>query len=57
MKIRTLLDKNTTDRPDRHTALSASELERYNIDIAALSETRLAGEGELYERGAGHTFF
>lgn len=30
---------------------------RYNIDIAALSETRLAGEGELCERGAGYTFF
>ncbi|XP_062602672.1 craniofacial development protein 2-like [Saccostrea cucullata] len=35
----------------------ASELVRYNIDIAALSETRLVGEGELCEKGADYTFF
>ena len=51
------MDNNRTDRPERRTALIASELARYNIDIAALSETRLAGEGELCERGAGYTFF
>nr|XP_054749441.1 uncharacterized protein LOC129254921 [Lytechinus pictus] len=48
---------DVSERPQRRTALIASELGRYNIDIAALSETRLAGEGELYERGAGYTFF
>uniref|UniRef100_UPI00321A36D0 hypothetical protein n=1 Tax=Escherichia coli TaxID=562 RepID=UPI00321A36D0 len=30
---------------------------RYNIDIAALSETHLGGEGHLSEKGAGYTFF
>lgn len=30
---------------------------RYNIDIAALSETRLSGETEIEEVGAGYTFF
>lgn len=55
--VRTLLDRYTTDRPKRRTALIESELARYNIDIAALSETRMAGESELCERGAGYTFF
>ena len=35
----------------------ALELARYNIDIAALSETRLHGEDSLSEVGAGYTFF
>ena len=35
----------------------ATELARYNIDIAALSETRLADVGELRERGSGYTFY
>ncbi len=55
--VRTLLDKNESSRPQRRTALIAIELARYNIDIAALSETRLAGEGELCERGTDYTFF
>ena len=40
----------------RHTALIACELARYNIDIAALSETRLPDEGSLVEMGTGYTF-
>ena len=32
------------------------ELARYKVDIAALSETRLAEEGQLKETGAGFTF-
>lgn len=55
--VRTLLDREGTNRPERRTALVARELSRYNIDIAALSETRLAGEGQLEERNAGYTFF
>uniref|UniRef100_A0A8C5LPA2 Endonuclease/exonuclease/phosphatase domain-containing protein n=1 Tax=Leptobrachium leishanense TaxID=445787 RepID=A0A8C5LPA2_9ANUR len=55
--IRTLLDRDTANRPQRRTALIAHELARYNIDIAALSETRLSGEGELTERLAGYSFF
>ena len=54
--IRTLLDRNV-DRPPRRTALVAAELNRYNIDIAALCETRLADEGSLTEVGEGYTFF
>ena len=35
----------------------ALELARYNIDIAAPSETRLHGEESLSEVGAGYTLF
>jgi len=51
-----LLDTQA-DRPSRRTALVAAELNRYSIDIAALSETRLADEGSLTEVGEGYTFF
>ena len=51
------MDRNEANRPQRRTALIGLELARYNIDIAALSETRLADEGELCERGSGYTFF
>ncbi|XP_046846769.1 uncharacterized protein LOC124440415 [Xenia sp. Carnegie-2017] len=55
--VRTLLDNPSTDRPERRTALVARELARYNIDIAALSETRFANEGQLTENVGGYTFF
>ena len=35
----------------------AKTLAAYSIDIAALSETRLSGEGSLNEVGQGYTFF
>ena len=44
-------------RPHRRTALIALELSRFGVDIAALSETRLSGEGSLAEVGGGYTFF
>lgn len=55
--VRTLLDRAGTNRPERRTALIAHELNRYNVQIAALSETRLADEGHLTEQSAGYTFF
>ena len=55
--VRTLMDRDETNRPQRRTALVGHELSRYDVDIAALSETRLPGEGELSERGSGYTFF
>ena len=58
--IRTLMDVRTPsddDRPPRRTALVAAELKKYDIDVAALSETRFAGEGSLTEVGQGYTFF
>ena len=41
----------------RRTAFIACELARYNIDIAALNETRLPDKGSLVEIGTGCTFF
>ena len=55
--VTTLLDRSGSDRPERRTALVGQELSRYNIDVAALSETRLADEGQLTEDGCGYTFF
>ena len=44
-------------RPHQRTALIAIELERFGVDIAALSETRILGEGSFTEVGGGYTFF
>ena len=53
--VRTLLDtKRAAGRP---TAIVARELSRYNIDIAALSETRVLGENVITEVEGGYTFF
>lgn len=52
-----MTDNPNANRPERRTALIARELRRYNIDIAALSETRLADEGQLTEIGGGYTFY
>ncbi|PFX16641.1 Craniofacial development protein 2 [Stylophora pistillata] len=54
--VRTLMDTENSERPERRTAFVAREFRQYNIDIAALQETRRA-EGELTEKGAGYTFF
>ncbi|CAG9116303.1 unnamed protein product [Plutella xylostella] len=55
--VRTLLDRDGNACPERKTAVVARELHRYNVDVAALSETHLADEGELVEGGGGYTFF
>ena len=48
--IRTLIgDNDGGNGPRRKTALLAQELDRYSIDLAALSETRLSGEGSIVE--------
>jgi len=51
------MDADNSSRPHRRTALIASELSHYKIDIAALSKTRLADEGSLNEMASGYTFF
>ena len=51
------MESSGSDRPRRRTALVGRELDRYKVEIAALSETRLAEEGLLKEVGAGYTFF
>ena len=45
--VRTLLDRETTNRPERRISLVAMELAKYNIDIAVLSETRFQASGSL----------
>ena len=58
--IRTLMDSrnpNISVHPPRRTALVASDIGRYDIDIAALSETRLPNEDSLTEVSGGYTFF
>ncbi len=55
--VRTLTDIINNNRPARRTALVASELNRYGIEIAALSETRLPDSDQLVEVGSGFTFF
>ena len=50
------MDTAVNERPHRRTALIAAELQRYKVDIAALSETRLPLEGSLNEEGVGAPF-
>ena len=45
--VRTLLDREGANRPEGRTALVAMELAKYNIDIAALCETRFSESGSL----------
>ena len=45
--VRALLDREGANRPERRTALVAMELAKYNIDIAALCETRFSESGSL----------
>ena len=51
------MDREAANRPMRRTVLFAKEYGRYNIDIAALSETTFAEEGQPREAGSGYTFF
>ena len=57
LNIRTLMDTANSDRPERRSALVCRELARFNIDVAALSETRLADEGNIQETAAEYTIF
>jgi len=49
--------QTTTTGTERRTVIAARQLARYDIDIAALSETRFPKEGQLREDGGGYTFF
>ena len=55
--VRTLVYSAGLDRPQPRTALAGRELDRYKVEIAALSEPRPAEEVLLKEVGAGYTFF
>jgi len=45
--VRTLLDQEAADRPKRRMSLVEMEFAKYNIDIAALCETRFSESGSL----------
>ncbi|KAK0061034.1 craniofacial development protein 2 [Biomphalaria pfeifferi] len=49
--VRTLQDSNKSEFPQRKSAVVALELARLDVDIATLSEVRLASQGSLTERG------
>ena len=53
----TLMNSAGSDRPQRKTALVVRGLDRYKVEIAALSDTRIGEEGLLKEVGGGYTFF
>lgn len=55
--VRTLRDNEHNQCPERKTGLIARELARYNIDIAAISETHLSDSGELCEQLGGYTYY
>ncbi|GFS07644.1 craniofacial development protein 2 [Elysia marginata] len=52
-----MLDKTSSDRPERRSALVAHELLRLNIDITALTEVRFPDKGSVNEHGAGYTLY
>lgn len=51
------MDNPNSNRPKRRTAIVARELKRFNVDIAALSETRRAADGQLHKHMGGYTFY
>lgn len=51
------MDSDSSLCPERKTALIAMELARYNVDIAAISETHLSDSGELCEQRGGYTYY
>lgn len=53
--IQTFMDKETQTKPEKRTAVFTKELSRYNIDIVALSKTRLANK--ISEPKGSYTFF
>ena len=55
--MRPLMDSASSAKLQRRTALTGGELDRYNVEIAALSETRLAEEGLWKAVGASYSFF
>ena len=49
--------KKKIKKKERRIAVIARVLHKHCIDVAALSETRLANESQLTESGAGYTFY
>ena len=54
--IRTMLDRENTERLERRSAIISSKLQKYGIDIAALSEVRFKDTGNIREE-SGYTIY
>ena len=54
--IRTMLDRENTERPDKRNAIISSELQKYGIDIGALSEVRFKDTGNIRTE-SGYTIY
>ena len=50
-----MLGRDDSGRPERQSPIIDRELHQYHVDVAALSETRLNGQGQLSEQH--YTFF
>lgn len=57
--VRTLLDSSRKESVSipRKTAIVAREMEKLNVDIAALQETHIKGFGKLDEKKVGYTYY
>ena len=54
--VRTMLDRERVDRPERRSAIITRELRKYSVDICALSEVRFGDTGSIREE-AGYTIY
>lgn len=54
--IRTMLDRQNAERPERRSAIVSHELMKYDIDIAALSEVRFPDSGYIREE-SGYSIY
>ena len=54
--IRTMLDRDRAERPERRSAIIVRELKKYGIDIGALSEVRFGDTGSIREE-AGYSIY
>ena len=55
--VRKMQDSEDNNCPQRRTALVARELDRLDVDIAAISEVRFAEQGSLTKHRAGYTLY
>ena len=55
--VRTIMDTDNNNRPERRSALVARELDKLQVDIATVSEVRYADQWSLVEQDAGYTLF
>lgn len=51
------MDNRKSECPERHSVFVTREFQRFNIDIAALQEARIANGDQLTEVGGCYIFF